>query len=85
MRYLGSKGGWRELATACLRNAIKAADVGCVHDNVFSIVCGLAGQEESEVITQLKFAESMKLKYGDKWYNVLKELYGKDWYRRIGL
>ena len=85
MKYLGKNGGWRELATACFRNAIKAADVGCIHDNVFSVLCGLAGQEESEVIEQLKFAERMKELYGDKWYKKLKELYGKDWYRRIGL
>lgn len=85
MKYLGSNGGWRELATACLKHAIKAGDTICIHSECFSLLCGLAGQEEKEVIAQLEFAERMKEKYGDKWYNTLKKLYGNDWYRRIKL
>ena len=68
MRYLGSKGGWQSLATACLKNAVKTADVGCIHDNVFSILCGLAEQDENDVIGELKFAEEQKKLYGEKWY-----------------
>ena len=68
MRYLGSKGGWRELATACLRNAIKQGDFECIHYDVFSVLCGLAGQDENDVIVELRYAKDMKGLYGDKWY-----------------
>lgn len=68
MRYLGSHGGWRELATACLRYAVKTADVDCIYNDVFSQICSLADQDENEVIIELKFAERMKKLYGDKWY-----------------
>lgn len=68
MRYLGPNGGWHELATACLKNAIKTADVECVHHKVFSMLCGLAGQDENDVIVELKYAEEQKKLYGDKWY-----------------
>lgn len=68
MRYLGRNGGWRALATACLKNAIKTSDVGCVHDNVFSVICGLAEQDENDIIVELRYAEEQKKLYGDKWY-----------------
>lgn len=68
MRYLGKNGGWQALATACLKNAIKTSDIGCVHDNVFSVLCGLAGQDEDDVIVELRYAEEQKKLYGDKWY-----------------
>ena len=68
MRYLGRNGGWRALATACLKNAIKTSDVGCIHDNVFSVLCGLAEQDENDVIVELRYAEEQKELYGDKWY-----------------
>ena len=68
MRYLGKNGGWQALATACLKNAIKTSDIGCVHDNVFSVLCGLAGQDEDDVVVELRYAEEQKKLYGDKWY-----------------
>ena len=68
MRYLGRNGGWRALATACLNNAVKTSDVGCIHDNVFSVLCGLADKDENDVIVELRYAEEQKKLYGDKWY-----------------
>lgn len=73
MKYLGSKGGWRELATACLRNAIKTGDVSCIYNDAFPTICALAGLDENEVIVELKYAEHMTERYGERWY------------RRIGL
>lgn len=89
MKYLGKQGGWRTLATACLKNAIKTSDLDCVRNDIFSTICELAEQDENEVIVDLIFADRMKRKYGNKWYKVYAEkmnkLYGKEWYRRIKL
>lgn len=68
MRYLGNQRGWRELATTCLRHAVKSGDTKCINNEIFSILCGLADQDENEVIVELKYAERMKKLYGDKWY-----------------
>lgn len=68
MKYLGKNGGWQALATACLKNAIKTSDIGCVHSNVFSVLCGLADQDENDVVVELRYAEEQKKLYGDKWY-----------------
>lgn len=89
MKYLGKQGGWCALATACLKNAIKTSDLDCSRNDIFPTICGLAGQNENEVIVDLIFAVRMKEIYGVKWYKTyaekMKKLYGKDWYRRIGL
>lgn len=75
MKHLGIKGGWHSLATACLQNAIKTSDVSSIYNDVFPIICSLAGLEENEVIVELKWAERMKEKNGEKWYkDVLKEV-----------
>lgn len=69
MKHLGIKGGWQSLATACLRNAIKTGDTSWVlNEEVFSTICALADVDENEIIIELKYAEHMKNKYGDKWY-----------------
>lgn len=68
MRYLGNQRGWRELATTCLRHAVKSGDIECINNKIFSILCSLADQDENEVIVELKYAEHMKELYGDKWY-----------------
>jgi hypothetical protein len=68
MRYLGSKGGWHELAIACLKNAVKQGDFESVYNDVFSTICELAGFDENEVIVELIHAKDMKELYGDKWY-----------------
>lgn len=68
MKYLGSQGGWHELAIACLRNAVKTSDVGFIYNDVFSLICALADKDECEVIEMLRYAEHMKERYGDKWY-----------------
>lgn len=73
MRYLGNQRGWRELATACLRHAVKSGDVNCIYDNVFSVLCALADQDENEVIVELKYAERMKKLYGEKWYRRIEK------------
>jgi hypothetical protein len=61
----------------------------CIRNDIFSTLCGLAEQDENEVIVDLIFADRMKKKYGNKWYKVYAEkmnkLYGKEWYRRIKL
>lgn len=68
MRYVGPKGGWHALATACLNNAVKQSDYDCVRYDVFSTICGLAYLDEGDVKSVLKYAEQMKNQYGDKWY-----------------
>jgi len=68
MKYLGPKGGWHELAIACLKNAIKTSDIGCIHYDVFSVICGLAEKDENDVIVELRYAEEQKKLYGEKWY-----------------
>lgn len=73
MRHLGINGGWRALARSCLRNAYKTSDVGCIHNEVFSIICGLADEDENEVIVELKYAEKMQRLYGDKWYRRIEK------------
>lgn len=89
MRYLGTHRGWWELATSCLRHAIKSGDINCIHDEIFPVLCALAEQDENEVIVDLLFADRMKKIYGDKWYKTyaekMEKLYGKNWYRRIGI
>ena len=86
MKYLGKQGGWRELATACLKNAIKTSDINCIRNDIFSVICELAEQDENDVIVDLIFADRMKKIYGEKWYKTyaenMEKLYGKDWYRR---
>lgn len=76
MRHLGINGGWRALAQACFQNAIKQSDIGFMYDrDMFSVICGLASLDETEAMVALKYAESMKAKYGDKWYKgILSEV-----------
>lgn len=73
MRYLGNHGGWCELATACLRHAVKSGDTDCIYGELFSVLCGLANKDENEVIVEIKYAERMKELYGDKWYRRSKK------------
>ena len=68
MRYFGHNKGWRELATACLRNAVKTSDIDCIRYDIFSVLCGLAEKDENDVIVELRHANDMKKLYGDKWY-----------------
>lgn len=88
MKYLGNQRGWRELATTCLRHAVKSGDTECINNKIFSVLCSLANQDEKDVIDDLIFADRMKKIYGIKWYKIyaekMEKLYGKDWYRRIG-
>lgn len=76
MKHLGLIGGWRALAQACFQNAIKQGDIGFMYDrDTFSVICGLARLDETEAMVALRYAESMKKKYGDKWYkDILKEV-----------
>jgi hypothetical protein len=68
LRFLGRDGGWRAFANACIEKAIKSADVEFMFDETFPVVCGLAGKAEVDVMVALRYAESMKQKYGERWY-----------------
>lgn len=76
MKHLGLNGGWRALAQACFQNAIKQGDIGFMYDrDIFSVICGLARLDETEAMIALRYAESMKKKYGEKWYKgILSEV-----------
>lgn len=73
MKYLGSKGGWRNLAATCLKMAEKEADYSCVHSYVFTLLCDIADIDECEEIVKIKSAVVLKQKFGEKWYKVPKE------------
>ena len=68
MRYCETNNAWRALATACLKDAVKTADVDCLDNYIFSTLCGLALKDEGDVIGEVKYAENMKNLYGAKWY-----------------
>ena len=68
MRYFEINNAWRALATACLKDAVKTADIDCSENYIFSTLCGLALKDEDDVIGELKFADRMKKLYGPKWY-----------------
>jgi hypothetical protein len=72
MRYNEINTAWRALATACLRDAVKTADLDCSKNYIFSTLCGLALKDEGDVIGELKFAEEMKMIYGAKWYRKIE-------------
>lgn len=68
MRYCEINNAWRALAFACLKDAVKTADVDCINNYIFQTLCGLAQKDEDDVVCDIKFAEKMKNLYGAKWY-----------------
>lgn len=77
MKFCEINESWRALAFACLKDAVKTADMDCIDNYIFQTLCGLALKDEDDVIKELEFAKRMKDIYGSKWYRkvVVKYIY----------